>query len=100
MTVTADPEGISAKIIQEFSDFNDKRVFEIGCGKGRITMAIAERSSHVTAIDPVVEDIQIATQNTPTNLMDKITFIPSGIEDFKLPEDVDKYDIAFFTWSL
>ena len=41
MPVFADPEGVSIKIIQEFIDITDKRIFEIGCGKGRITMGIA-----------------------------------------------------------
>ena len=100
MLVIADPEGISAKIIQEFVDFTGKRVFEIGCGKGRITMAIAERSSHVTAIDPLAEGIQTAKQNTPASLMGKITFVASGIEDFNLPEGSAKFDIALFSWSL
>ncbi len=79
MPVIADPEGISAKNLQEISDFTDKRVLEIGCGKGRITMAIAERSSHVTAIDPLAEDIQTAEKNTPASLKDKITFVASGL---------------------
>ncbi len=100
MPVIADPEGISAKIIQEFVDFTDKQVLEIGCGKGRITMAIAERSSHITAIDPLAEDIQTAEQNTPASLKGKITFIASGIEDFDLSEGSAKFDIALFSWSL
>jgi len=100
MPVIDDREGISAKIIQEFFDFSDKRVLEIGCGKGRITMAIAEHSSHVTAIDPLAEDIQTAKQNTPGPLKGKINFIASGIEDFNLPEGSAKFDIALFSWSL
>jgi 2-polyprenyl-3-methyl-5-hydroxy-6-metoxy-1,4-benzoquinol methylase len=100
MPVITDPEGVSAKIIQEISDFTGKRVLEIGCGKGRITMAIAERSSHVTAIDPLAEDIQTAEQNTPAPLKGKITFVTSGIEDFDLPDGSAKFDIALFSWSL
>lgn len=100
MPVVADPEGVSAKLLQEFVDFSDNRVFEIGCGKGRITMAIAERSSHITAIDPVEEDIQTSIQNTPDHLKGKINYIASGIEDFILEEDTVKFDIALFSWSL
>lgn len=100
MPVIDDLEGISAKIIQEFVDFSDKRIFEIGCGKGRITMAIAESSSFITAIDPLAEDIQTAEQDTPAHLRGKIDFIASGIEDFIVPEGSARFDIAFFTWSL
>jgi len=98
--VIADPEGISAKIIQGFVNFTGKRVLEIGCGKGRITMPISEHSSHITAIDPMVEDIQTAKQNTPGPLKEKINFIASGIEDFILPEESARFDITLFTWSL
>ena len=100
MSVVTDPEGISAEIIQEFYDFSGRRVLEIGCGKGRITMAIAEKSQHVTAIDPLEEDIQTAVGNTPEHLKGKIDFIATGIEDFKLHADSSKYDIALFSWSL
>ena len=100
MPVIVDPEGISVKIIQEFVDFTGKRVLEIGCGKGRITMAIAERSSHITAIDPLAEDIQTAKQNTPDPLKGIINFIASSIQDFNLPEGSAKFDIALFSWSL
>lgn len=100
MSVVADPEGVSAKILQEFIDFTDKRVLEIGCGRGRITLAIADPCSHVTAIDPLEEDIQFAIEKTPDHLKEKVNFLASGIEDFILPEDSVRFDIAMFTWSL
>lgn len=100
MPVVADPEGLSAEIIQDFYDFTDGRVLEIGCGKGRITMAIAEHSRHITAIDPRQDDIQAAHQNTPPHLKSKVNFIAMGIEEFDLPPGGSKFDIAIFTWSL
>ena len=100
MSVVADPEGVSAQITQEFYDFTDQRVLEIGCGKGRITMDLAIPSRQITAIDPLEEDIQTAIENTPADLKDKIEFITSGIGDFNLPSGSSKFDIALFTWSL
>jgi 2-polyprenyl-3-methyl-5-hydroxy-6-metoxy-1,4-benzoquinol methylase len=100
MPVFADPEGISAKLIQEFHDFTGRRVLEIGCGNGRITMAIAEHSQHVTAIDPLQDDIQSAQQKTPSHLKEKVNFIATGIEEYDLPSGAPKFDIAIFTWSL
>lgn len=100
MSVVADPEGIDAETILEFYDFTGQRVLEIGCGKGRLTMAIAETSQHVTAIDPLEDDVQTAVKNTPAELKKKIDFIPSGIEEFDLPAGSPNFDIALFTWSL
>lgn len=100
MSVIVDPEGVSAEIIQDFYDFSDRRVLEIGCGQGRITMAIAESSQHVTAIDPLEEDIQTAIKNTPPEIKDKINYLPIGIAEFDEPAVSSKFDIAIFTWSL
>jgi len=100
MTVLADPEGVSAAVLKEFTDFKDKRVFEIGCGNGRITWGYAEQTSHVTAIDPIAEDIQKAKSKIPDSLKAKLVFIESNIEDFNLKEDSGKFDISLFTWSL
>lgn len=100
MPVISDPEGRSAEIIQAFYDFTDRQVLEIGCGKGRITFAIAEKCQHITAIDPREEDINSAIQNTPGHIKQKIKFIAKGIEDFKIPTDSARFDIALFSWSL
>jgi len=100
MSVVTDPEGVSAEVIQQFYDFTNKRVLEIGCGRGRITMPLAEPSQHITAIDPLEEDIQTAIENTPPDLREKIDFIVSGIEHFDLSSRSSKFDIAIFTWSL
>lgn len=100
MPVVADPEGVSAKYLQEFHSFSGCRVLEIGCGKGYITYELAVRSRFITAIDPDEDVIQIASENIPNRLRNKIEFIPLGIEDFLVPDEVEKYDIALFTWSL
>jgi 16S rRNA A1518/A1519 N6-dimethyltransferase RsmA/KsgA/DIM1 with predicted DNA glycosylase/AP lyase activity len=52
MTVIVDPEGISTSTLLEHINFDGKRVFEIGCGEGRITFDYADHANQVTAIDP------------------------------------------------
>ena len=100
MTVITDPEGISAATLLEFTNFDGKNVFEIGCGDGRITFGYADQTSQVTAIDPIAEDILTAQGNISKNLNDKVRFIESSIEDFNLPDNFEPYDITLFTWSL
>jgi len=65
MTVVTDPDGISAATLLEFTNFNGKRVFETGCGEGRITLGYAHNANQVTAIDPVSEDILTAQEDLP-----------------------------------
>jgi predicted RNA methylase len=100
MPVITDPEGIAAAVLVEFTNFDGKRVFEIGCGEGRITLGYAHNANQVTAIDPIAEDILTAQENITENLKDKVRFIESSIEDFNLPENSNPFDITLFTWSL
>ena len=99
MPVIVDPEGIGLAALLEFASFDGKRVLEIGCGEGRMTFGFAERTSHVTAIDPMSEDIQAAELSTPDSLKGKINFIETSIEDFD-PSGDSKFDLALFSWSL
>jgi 2-polyprenyl-3-methyl-5-hydroxy-6-metoxy-1,4-benzoquinol methylase len=100
MTVAADPEGISARTIQEFVDLEGRRILEIGCGKGRLTFPLAEIANQIIAIDPGAEDIQHAVEATPDHLKGKIDFISKGIEEFEPQDSAPLFDLSIFTWSL
>ena len=100
MTVVTDQEGISAARLLEFTHFDGKNVLEIGCGDGRITFGYADYSNQVTVINPIAEDILSAQKNLSENMNDKVGFIETSIEDFNLPEDIERFDISLFTWSL
>ena len=100
MTVAADPEGVSAQAIADFVDLGERKILEIGCGKGRLTFPLAEIAGHITAIDPVEEDIRKAIEGTPAHLKQKIEFIPQSIEAYKHPESSAPFDLSIFTWSL
>jgi ubiquinone/menaquinone biosynthesis C-methylase UbiE len=100
MPVIDDPEGIAISLLHKMAPFDGKRVFEIGCGDGRMTWGFAEEATHVTAIDPLPEDIRAALQDTPDHLKERLDFVEVGIEDYELPDSEPKFDIALFTWSL
>ena len=100
MPAFVDPEGVSVREIQEFVDLQGKRILEIGCGEGRLTIPLAETASSIIAIDPVVEDITIAIEAHPEKLKDRIDFIATAIEDYELPPGSPRFDLALFTWSL
>ena len=100
MPASVDPEGVSVRQIQKFVDLQGKRILEVGCGEGRLTIPLAETASYIVAIDPVVEDIAIAIEATPGKLKDRIDFIATAIEDYELPPGSPRFDLALFTWSL
>ena len=60
MTVAVDPEGVGARAIADFVELDNKRVLEIGCGKGRLTVPLAEFAKHITAIDPDADAVGLS----------------------------------------
>jgi len=100
MPVFVDPEGVSAREILNFVDLRDKRLLEIGCGRGRLTIPLAKIASHITAIDPRLEDIQAAMERTPEKLAGTINYKAVPIEEFDLSPGSQKFDLILFTWSL
>ena len=100
MTVAADPEGVSARTLAEFVDLGNKRILEIGCGKGRLTYPLAEYADFIIAIDPVAADISKAIDGTPAHLRQKIDFLTQSIAEYQHPENAPPFDLSIFTWSL
>ncbi len=98
MPVFADPEDTETKALHDYANFNGKRVLEIGCGDGRLTWRYADRAASVVAIDPKAEDIEIALEDCPADLRDRIEFRAARLEDLEIP--VEKFDLALLAWSL
>jgi 2-polyprenyl-3-methyl-5-hydroxy-6-metoxy-1,4-benzoquinol methylase len=100
MAIVKDPEGNEITALHEMVDFTDLGVLEVGCGDGRLTWLYAEKTAHVTEIDPIPEDIEKARVNVPSPLKGRIDFVESTIEDFTLTTDYRRFDVAIFAWSL
>jgi len=100
MPYTRDPAGIQASEITKIAEFSDKDVLEIGCGEGYLTFAYASQTAKVDAIDTDPDSIEQAILSTPSELVDKIRFIATGIADFASALPGSRYDIAIFAWSL
>jgi ubiquinone/menaquinone biosynthesis C-methylase UbiE len=98
MPVRIDPEDTETAALHDYADFNGKRVLEIGCGDGRLTWRYADRATHVVAIDPNADDIEIAIEECPAELRDKIEFRAARLEELDLP--AEKFDLALLSWSL
>ena len=65
-------------------------VVEVGCGTGKLTVALAERELRVEAIDPGSRLLEIARRNTKGS---SVRFRVGRFEDVDLPEGV--FDAVF-----
>ena len=100
MSLIEDPQGNETKALEELVDLRGKRVLEIGCGDGRLTYRYAHKTDLVIAIDPDASEIELAEQELPPNLSERVGFIATDIEDFDPHPKDPKFDIALFSWSL
>lgn len=58
-----DRAGITLSKILQFADLRDKEVLEIGCGDGRITSQLVEKTKRLVAIDSDAENIAEGNEN-------------------------------------
>ena len=100
MPIRSDPECNESRALFEMADFTGKHVLEIGCGDGRLTWRYADRSAHVTAIDPFEEGIRRAKKNLPDRLRDRVKFFPITFEDYARTTEAATWDIAILSWTL
>jgi ubiquinone/menaquinone biosynthesis C-methylase UbiE len=105
MSLQKDPEGLEAKTLRRFLDFQDKHVLEVGCGEGRLTFKYAASAKQVTAFDPDHDALRIARTDLATKLNARdesrgtyAHFL--GASASHIPFSKETFDIAILAWSL
>ena len=98
MTRVLDPEGAHLAALRRLGDFRDRRVLELGCGDGRLTVGIAADAPQVLAFDPDAEAVERARRTLPVVLADRVAYrVASGK---KIELDPLSFDLVVFSWSL
>lgn len=100
MSIINDPEEVEKDALLSMVDFTGRRVLEVGCGDGRLTLRYADKAAHVTAIDPEEQGIADARINLPNQLSARLIFEQTTIENFTKPIHDPGFDIAIYSWSL
>jgi ubiquinone/menaquinone biosynthesis C-methylase UbiE len=101
MTIQLDPENNETKALFEISGgFENKRVFEIGCGDGRLTWRYAYHAAQVTALDPDADMIALAREDIPPGLRGRVEFHTGELQEYKAFTRGRKFDTALLSWSL
>ena len=93
-----DPEGAETAAIASLVDLDDKRVIDVGCGGGRLTVFAAERAASVYAFDPSAENVAKAESALPAALRERVRFAVHDAE--ALDVERRRFDLALCGWSL
>ena len=98
VTSVLDPEGEHIAALRRLGNFRDRRVLELGCGDGRLTLGIAAEAAAVLAFDPDAEAVGEARRFLPAILADRVSYrVASGKE---IEIERHSFDLVVFSWSL
>jgi 2-polyprenyl-6-hydroxyphenyl methylase/3-demethylubiquinone-9 3-methyltransferase len=98
MRARVDPQRREIEAIKAVTDWRGRRVLDLGCGGGRLTLRLARLGAKVHAIDPDEESIRKARKELPQSLRGRVRYEVGRAERLRLAEE--SFDGAIFSWSL
>jgi predicted RNA methylase len=98
MTPVLDPEGAHLAALRRLGDFRGRRVLELGCGDGRLTLGFASDAARVLALDPDREAVERAQQSLPAELAERVAYRVASGKEIEL--EPQSFDLTVFSWSL
>jgi ubiquinone/menaquinone biosynthesis C-methylase UbiE len=99
MALVMDPEGDEIRALEGVTNWRGKRVLEVGCGDGRLTLRLAKFGvEEIVAFDPNAKSIRAARKALPEKYKDRITYRVGNAEHVK--QKPNQFDIVVFSWVL
>jgi ubiquinone/menaquinone biosynthesis C-methylase UbiE len=98
VTSVLDPEGAHLGALRRLADFRGRRVLELGCGDGRLTVPIASEAAYVLAFDPDAGEVERGRAALPEHLRGRVTYRVASGQAIEL--EPRSFDLAVFSWSL
>lgn len=100
MTVTSvlDPEGAHLAALRRLGDFEGRRVLEMGCGDGRLTLGIAADAASVLAFDPDADAVGRARLFLPSEPAERVAYRVASAKEIEVERH--SFDLVVFSWSL
>lgn len=74
-------------------------VLDLGCGNGSITLKVAEKVKHVTAVDMSSEMLKLVKKNAEAHDISNISYVQSSVEDLD-PGVIGQHDVVIASRSL
>ena len=99
MALVIDPTGDEIRALQKAAAWKGKRILDIGCGDGRLTLRLAALGpQHIEAIEADSARLRLARENLPGRYSRLIRYHVGHAESLKYPKN--QFDIVIFSWSL
>ena len=98
VTRVLDPEGAHLAALRRLANFRGRRVLELGCGDGRLTLGLAADAASVLAFDPDAEKVERARHFLPTELSQRVAYQVASGKEIEL--EPLSFDLVVFSWSL
>jgi len=90
--------GIEVRQIQRYAALQGRRILEVGCGDGRLTLQLAKQAASVFALDPDRRAVADARKTAAAWGIRNVRFLVGFGEDVR-PRGAP-FDVAVFSWSL
>jgi ubiquinone/menaquinone biosynthesis C-methylase UbiE len=99
MTIRVDPERNEVRALKEVGIWRGKKVLEVGCGDGRLTLRLARLGpKSIQAIDPDRDRIRAARKKLPPAFSKQIRYKVASAGELNYPSH--SFDIVVFSWVL
>ncbi len=98
MAIVIDPQERELRALGRVARWKRRRVLEIGCGDGRLTLRLASLGARVSALDPDPAHLRKARASLTLRAAQCITYRVGQAE--RLPYRAREFDIVVFAWSL
>jgi ubiquinone/menaquinone biosynthesis C-methylase UbiE len=94
-----DPAGDEIRALKRITNWRGKRVLEVGCGNGRLTLRLAKFGiEKLIAFDPDPQSIRTARRELPEEYKDRIVYQVGNAEHVR--QKANEFDIVVFSWVL
>jgi len=98
MAITVDPQERELRALERVGRWRGRRILEIGCGDGRLTLRLARLGARVLAIDPDAGQVRAARAALPRRYAARIQYRVGSGE--RLPYHAREFDAVVFAWAL